>query len=292
VFDKSWFDVYPTDVLHTPDVHPPTIDWECFYVDDLGADDPDYDPGTCEWCGTNTLRFLHHMRHKEWPLQLIVGCICAERLATGYDGRMRERELKRLATQRQQAKVDEARARERSAADASRRQLQEAQREAEAVARCRKEVQDMLARVQRDLDRQRLETPEETVQREREEAARTVVASHDDPKVCQLLDYLASLKSGWLNATRLRRATNQWIWCGTNGASLKRCVNFGLFQVDAVIYPSRYSHGTFCFIINVPDPAPIKDSGFCNWKQAAQGVYDALVNYVRTRTDDFRITYN
>ena len=85
---------------------------------------------------------------------------------------------------------------------------------------------------------------------------------------------------------------HRWIWAGVNRDSLKRRVDFGSFKVDAVVYPSRYSYGTFCHIINVPDQPPIKDSGFYNWKQAAQGVYDSLVDYVRTRAGEFRATYN
>ena len=89
-----------------PDV--PHAGWRCIGVVDLrptGDGDyehgiGDYEPGLCEMCGNEQLRFVHTMEHSEYPDRLEVGRICAEKMATGYDGKTYELALKRRAARR------------------------------------------------------------------------------------------------------------------------------------------------------------------------------------------------
>jgi hypothetical protein len=67
----------------------PHLGWECVGVDDLGnvADE-------CEMCGT-AIRYVHQMRHPNFPEELGVGCICAGHMEGDYHAsRAREATLK------------------------------------------------------------------------------------------------------------------------------------------------------------------------------------------------------
>lgn len=50
----------------------PLMDWECAEVVDHGEDN-----FTCELCDCKKVRYIHVMRHDDWPDALRVGCICA-----------------------------------------------------------------------------------------------------------------------------------------------------------------------------------------------------------------------
>ena len=54
---------------------------------------------TCEMCEKEEIRHIHHVSHPEYPVQLQVGCVCAENLTTDYVGpRAAEAALKRRRT--------------------------------------------------------------------------------------------------------------------------------------------------------------------------------------------------
>lgn len=61
--------------------HAPTKDWYCVEVEDVGEHITDeFDEGklsTCELCGCNKVRYLHHMEHPQYFETIQVGCICA-----------------------------------------------------------------------------------------------------------------------------------------------------------------------------------------------------------------------
>ena len=78
----------------------PKRGWTCEDVDDLGADGPGYDPGVCQMCHNESLRFIHHMIHRDYPVTVEAGCICAGHMADGYDGHAREQILKGVAERR------------------------------------------------------------------------------------------------------------------------------------------------------------------------------------------------
>jgi hypothetical protein len=40
------------------------------------------------------------MEHPDWPSSLDVGCVCAEKMAEGYDGRREVAELRRRAARK------------------------------------------------------------------------------------------------------------------------------------------------------------------------------------------------
>ena len=76
--------------------------WRCIDVEDLRPDGGgDYVRGTCEMCLNGMLRVVHTMEHDEYPETVEVGCICAESMAEGYDGKAREATLKKRRTRRQ-----------------------------------------------------------------------------------------------------------------------------------------------------------------------------------------------
>lgn len=75
--------------------------WRCISVDDLlPPEGGDYEPGVCEMCHNEKLRFIHTMKHDDYPNQLEVGCVCAEKMAEGYDGKKCEQRLKNRAVRR------------------------------------------------------------------------------------------------------------------------------------------------------------------------------------------------
>lgn len=72
--------------------------WSCVEMDDLGSP-----TCTCEMCEIATVRYVHVMRHPEYPLELRCGCVCAGRMeedkkgAKEREGRMRNRENRRAS---------------------------------------------------------------------------------------------------------------------------------------------------------------------------------------------------
>jgi hypothetical protein len=61
-----------------------TQGWTCTDLEDLGAC-----VATCENCGKERIRYVHHMQHPERPEPLAVGCICAGYLTGDYAGAIR-----------------------------------------------------------------------------------------------------------------------------------------------------------------------------------------------------------
>ena len=70
--------------------------WWCTDVEDLGANGPEYTPGTCDMCGKERLRYIHTMEHDNHG-PLAVGGVCAEKMATDYDAKAARKELKSKA---------------------------------------------------------------------------------------------------------------------------------------------------------------------------------------------------
>ncbi len=60
--------------------------WTCVDIVDLGAPIE-----TCEMCETMQIRYVHYMRHPEYPTDLGCGCICAGHMEEDYVA-ARERE--------------------------------------------------------------------------------------------------------------------------------------------------------------------------------------------------------
>lgn len=50
----------------------PLEGWFCTDVDDY-----EDDSFTCELCGCKKVRFVHRMEHRNYPVPILVGCICA-----------------------------------------------------------------------------------------------------------------------------------------------------------------------------------------------------------------------
>ncbi|MDC3959038.1 hypothetical protein [Polyangium jinanense] len=73
----------------------PQRGWVCIDVEDL--EDTIH---TCEMCGNENVRYVHWMHHPEHVPDLRVGCVCAEKMADGYEGVSRERRLKNRAARR------------------------------------------------------------------------------------------------------------------------------------------------------------------------------------------------
>ena len=62
--------------------------WRCINVLDLGEDaesieDIEYEQ--CEMCGNEKIRYVHVMKHPEYPETLHVGCICSEKMSEDYE---------------------------------------------------------------------------------------------------------------------------------------------------------------------------------------------------------------
>ena len=62
--------------------------WKCIDVYDLAEETGDegyiqYEQ--CEMCGNEKIRFVHVMHHAEYPQDLHVGCICAEKMSGDYE---------------------------------------------------------------------------------------------------------------------------------------------------------------------------------------------------------------
>lgn len=78
--------------------------WHCMDVIDLAEG---IEPGEkveyeqCEMCGNEKVRFVHIMKHPEYPKELKVGCVCAEKMSDDYiNPRKRENELKNKCSRR------------------------------------------------------------------------------------------------------------------------------------------------------------------------------------------------
>lgn len=76
--------------------------WHCVGMEDLGRAD-----GNCEMCGREEIRYVHYMEHPEYDGTISAGCICAEKMESGYRGsttppgaRDRERSLRNVAARR------------------------------------------------------------------------------------------------------------------------------------------------------------------------------------------------
>lgn len=74
----------------------PKKGWNCIGIDDL--EEPSQ---TCEMCGNAEIRYVHYMKHPDYPEELAVGCICAENMEQDYlRPREREKRLRALASRR------------------------------------------------------------------------------------------------------------------------------------------------------------------------------------------------
>lgn len=49
----------------------PLSGWECVRVEDL-----EEACFTCELCDYESIRYVHHMKHSDWPNRFRVGCVC------------------------------------------------------------------------------------------------------------------------------------------------------------------------------------------------------------------------
>ena len=67
--------------------------WSCVGFEDLG------EPSTmCEMCEHQEIRYVHTMRHPDYPELLDVGCVCAENMEADYtSARWRESNAKSIA---------------------------------------------------------------------------------------------------------------------------------------------------------------------------------------------------
>jgi hypothetical protein len=74
--------------------------WTCDGVEDLREDDPEAPLASCEMCGKESIRYVHSMRHTSHSEMLEVGCVCAEKMAIGYDGKRAERTLRNRLSRR------------------------------------------------------------------------------------------------------------------------------------------------------------------------------------------------
>lgn len=70
--------------------------WHCVDVEDLGAPQQE-----CEMCESQTIRYVHHMEHPDYPEVLAAGCVCAGHMegsltaARNRESSMRSRTAKR-----------------------------------------------------------------------------------------------------------------------------------------------------------------------------------------------------
>jgi hypothetical protein len=79
----------------TPGV--PHRGWTLLYVVD--HDEPDHQ---CEMCGNPEVRYVHHIAHPEYAGELLVGCVCCEKLTGNYT-RPRELEARLKSRARRRA---------------------------------------------------------------------------------------------------------------------------------------------------------------------------------------------
>jgi hypothetical protein len=75
----------------------PKKQWACVDVDDVGPDSTT----TREMCCSASIRFVHVMRHNDYPDALRCGCVCAGNMAADLVGaRSREKKLRLRAGRR------------------------------------------------------------------------------------------------------------------------------------------------------------------------------------------------
>lgn len=61
-----------------------------------GCEDSGYPSMICEMCEKEKIRHIHYVSHKDYPAELLVGCVCAENLTADYfNPRAQEAALKR-----------------------------------------------------------------------------------------------------------------------------------------------------------------------------------------------------
>ena len=70
--------------------------WVCVDIEDLGEPSTD-----CEMCESQTIRYVHHMEHPEYPRVLQVGCVCAGNMEGSLSAsRVREASMRSRAEKR------------------------------------------------------------------------------------------------------------------------------------------------------------------------------------------------
>lgn len=78
--------------------------WDCIDVVDLAENidrTSDIPYEQCEMCGNERIRFVHIMRHPQYPHELRVGCVCAEKMSGDYvNPRKAEDTLRKRASRR------------------------------------------------------------------------------------------------------------------------------------------------------------------------------------------------
>lgn len=53
--------------------------------------------GKCDWCGTR-IRFVHRMRHPDWPEVIEVGCDCIKKISADWErAKVADDEMRKLA---------------------------------------------------------------------------------------------------------------------------------------------------------------------------------------------------
>ncbi len=78
--------------------------WKCESVIDVGewvgsGDEIEY--AQCEMCGNEGIRYVHIMKHRNYPKKLGVGCVCAEKMSGDYvNPRKEENAIKNKALRR------------------------------------------------------------------------------------------------------------------------------------------------------------------------------------------------
>lgn len=58
--------------------------WTCIEVEDLQVAE-----GTCEMCGRESIRYVHHMEHPQYTDSVAAGCMCAEKMEDDYSSESR-----------------------------------------------------------------------------------------------------------------------------------------------------------------------------------------------------------
>jgi hypothetical protein len=70
--------------------------WTCIDIEDLG------EPlSTCEMCESQSIRYVHYMKHPEYKDILRVGCVCAGKMEENYGGaKLRDDFMKKRSSKR------------------------------------------------------------------------------------------------------------------------------------------------------------------------------------------------
>lgn len=77
----------------------PKTNWYCVGLSVAARIATDPRTGTCEWCHTS-IKYQHHMRHADWPNEVIMGCVCAGRLSDPAEAERREKTFKQALNAR------------------------------------------------------------------------------------------------------------------------------------------------------------------------------------------------